>query len=108
VLVLDDPMRGVDPATKQNLYGILGEVADAYGRAVSGLKRLPPNPAATGAAAALAGAFQAEQRAYSALARAAGHNDRKGYNTARGSITTAGSKVSAALGQLSHLGYVSG
>jgi hypothetical protein len=83
------------------------QVADAYGRAVSGLKRLPPNPAATGAAAALAGAFQAEQRAYSALARAAGHNDRKGYNTARGSITTAGSKVSAALGQLSHLGYVS-
>ena len=83
------------------------QVADAYGRAVSGLKRLPPNPAATGAAAALVGAFQAEQRAYSSLARAAGHSDRKGYNTARGSITTAGSKVSAALGQLSHLGYVS-
>ena len=83
------------------------QVADAYGRAVSGLKRLPPNPAATGAAAALVGAFQAEQRAYSALARAAGHNDRQGYNTARGSITTAGRNVSAALGQLSHLGYVS-
>jgi hypothetical protein len=83
------------------------QVADAYSRAASGLKRLPPNPAAAGAAAELASAFQAEQRAYAALARAAGRNDRKGYNTARGSITTAGSKVSAALAQLSHLGYVS-
>ena len=83
------------------------QVADAYGRAVSALRHLPLNPAAAGVAAALGGAFQAEQRAYAALARAAGHNDRKGYNTARGSITAAGSKVSAALEQLSHLGYVS-
>jgi hypothetical protein len=83
------------------------QVADAYGKSASALKRLPSNPAAGGAATALAGAFQAEQRAYAALARAAAHNDRKGYNAARGSITTAGSKVSAALQQLSHLGYVS-
>ena len=83
------------------------QVADAYGRAVSGLKR-PSRPIPRRqAAAALVGAFQAEQRAYSALARAAGHNDRKGYNTARGSITTAGSKVSAALSQLSHLSATS-
>jgi hypothetical protein len=82
-------------------------VADAYGKAASAVKGLTPNPAAVGAAATLAGAFQAEQRAYASLARAASHNDRKGYNAARGSITSAGSKVSAALGQLSHLGYVS-
>ena len=55
----------------------------------------------------LAGAFQAEQRAYAGLARAAAHNDRKGYSAARGSITSACTKVSAALDQLSHLGYVS-
>jgi hypothetical protein len=83
------------------------QVSDAYGRAASALRHLPPNPAAAGAAAALGGAFHAEQRAYAALARAAGHNDRKGYNTARGSITSAGGRVSAALEQLSHLGYVS-
>ena len=75
-------------------------------RSATALKRLPPNPAAVSATAALAGAFQAEQRAYAALARAATHNDRKGYNAARGSIKGAGSKVSAALAQLSHLGYV--
>ena len=57
--------------------------------------------------AALAGAFQAEQRAYAAVASAAAHNDRKGYNAARGSIRSVGGKVSAALDQLSHLGYVS-
>jgi hypothetical protein len=83
------------------------QVADAYTRAASALKHLPANPAAAGATSALSGAFQAEQRAYAALAHAAGHNDRRGYNTARGSITTAGDKVSAALQQLSHLGYVS-
>ena len=83
------------------------QVADAYGRSASAVTRLPPNPAALGAAAALAGAFQAEQRAYAALAGAAAHNDRKGYNTARGSITSAGSKVSAAFDQLSKLGYTS-
>jgi hypothetical protein len=83
------------------------QVADAYARSASALKHLPPNPPAVSATAALAGAFQAEQRAYAALARTATHNDRKGYNAARGSITSAGSKVSAALAQLSHLGYVS-
>jgi hypothetical protein len=83
------------------------QVADAYGKAASAVKGLSPNPAAVGAAVTLASAFQAEQRAYASLARAASHNDRKGYNAARGSITSAGSKVSAALAQLSHLGYVS-
>jgi hypothetical protein len=83
------------------------QVADAYARSASVLKRLPPNPAAVKSAAALAGAFRAEQHAYAALARTATHNDRKGYNTARGAITSAGSKVSAALAQLSRLGYVS-
>ena len=83
------------------------QVADAYGRSVLAVKRLPPNPAVAGAVAALADGFQAEQRAYAALARAASHNDRKGYNAARGSITSADGKVSAALDQLSHLGYVS-
>jgi hypothetical protein len=83
------------------------QLADAYGQSTSALKRFPPNPAASGAAAALTGAFGAEQRAYSALARAATHNDRKAYNAARGSITSAGTKVTAALDQLSHLGYSS-
>jgi hypothetical protein len=83
------------------------QIADSYAQSAAALKRLPPNPAASGAAAALAGAFGVEQRAYATLARAAAHNDRKAYNTARGSITSAGSKVSAALDQLSHLGYTS-
>jgi hypothetical protein len=83
------------------------QLADGYARAASGVKGLPPSPAASGATAALAGAFLAEQRAYAKLSRAAADNDRKGYDAARGLITSAGNMVSGAFDKLSHLGYVS-
>ena len=70
--------------------------------------KLPGNPRAAAASAALAKALLDQADAYRSLGAAASHNDRKGYDTAKADVSTASDQVTAAFKQLSNLGYATG
>ena len=83
------------------------QVADAYGRAASALKHLPPNPAAAGAAAALA-APSKRSNALTRRSRVQPDTTIERATTPRGDRSpTLAARSPRRSSQLSHLGYVS-
>jgi serine/threonine protein kinase len=82
------------------------QLAAEYTRAAADIQRLNADPSVAGAITALASAMRSIGRDYSALSRAAGHNDGKAYRLARGSIANDERAVTAAFNQLGKLGYV--
>ncbi len=83
-------------------------LAGDYDEAAAAVGKLPGNPRAAAASAALAKALRDQADAYRSLGAAASHNDRKGYDTAKADVSTASDQVTAAFKQLSNLGYATG
>ena len=84
------------------------DLAGDYDQAAASVGKLPGNPRAAAATAALAKALRDQADAYRSLANSASHNDRKGYDTAKDDVSTASDQVAAAFKQLSSLGYATG
>jgi serine/threonine protein kinase len=82
--------------------------AAAYDTAASAVAHLQPGPLASAATEALARALRAMGQQYTSLERAASHHDKHGYDAARAAIPSRFSAVTAALAQLSKLGYQTG
>jgi hypothetical protein len=82
--------------------------AGAYGQAATTVQKLIPGPQAQSANATIVSALEKLAAAYTALGRAASHNDRAGYTNARSQIGAATTQLSAAFSELTKLGYTIG
>jgi membrane protease YdiL (CAAX protease family) len=80
------------------------DLASAHAEAASALLRANAGPASA-ANSAVAVALQMTARAYSALARAAAHNDARGYARARASLARATDALNSGFEQLGRFGY---
>jgi hypothetical protein len=82
-----------------------GAFASAYGQAAAAVARLEPGPRASTATGALVSALGSIGKRYAALAHAAAHDDKRGYDAARAAIGSDFSAVTAALAKLKSAGY---
>jgi serine/threonine protein kinase len=83
------------------------QLASAYAQAAAALNKLNPGPAAAAAVTALAGALTKTGHDYTALSRAAAHNNGHAYTAATNAIGTDSGSISDAFSQLAKLGYAS-
>ena len=83
------------------------QLATAYSRAASAVRKLAAPSQASAAVAGLAASLAKTGRDYAALSRAASHNDGHGYTAATNAIGADSGSVSAAFSQLAKLGYAS-
>jgi serine/threonine protein kinase len=83
------------------------QLAAAYSRAASAVRKLAAPSPASAAVAGLAASLAKTGHDYAALSRAASHSDGHRYTAASNAIGADGGSVSAAFAQLAKLGYAS-
>jgi serine/threonine protein kinase len=80
-------------------------LARAHEQAAAVLRNAAPGPLERAANAAIATALLRVAGGYSAMARAAHREDRRGFDSGRNAVTTGTASLTAAFGQLRKLGY---
>jgi outer membrane biosynthesis protein TonB len=80
-------------------------LAQAHGDAAAAIAKLNPGPIGADAKLTIVAALRRLGAGYESLARAAAHNDRRGYDAARAAVTQANATLATGFGQLRRDGY---
>jgi hypothetical protein len=80
-------------------------LAQAHAQAATDVSKLTPGPIGADGNATIAAALRRLSGAYTALAKAARHNDKRGYDGARSTIAQATKDLSSGFAQLRQDGY---